>query len=375
MCLQAQHPVSVTSPVPTHGDWAELSKFYTPPTTTTILTNIHIMYAIIIPMSTTSDTIIGHEWAVQLILKAIRSKRIAHAVLITGPEHVGRATLARMLAQALNCTGDEIPCGQCRACKLISAGRHPDLHLVAPDGNTLKIDQIRALQHDLALSPVEGRFRVVILEGMEKATAEASNALLKTLEEPPPSVVLALIAPEPEALLPTIVSRCQPMALRPLAMETVRAALVERWQVEPQLAGRLAQLAGGRLGWAVKAAQDEAVLAQRNQRLDDLVNLIGQSRVERFAYAEEMSGDSMTARETLRLWQTWWRDVMLMASGSHAMLMNTDRLDALHEHASRFGVERASSAASQIAQTLWQLDHNANARLALEVVCLDLPRR
>jgi DNA polymerase-3 subunit delta' len=218
------------------------------------------------------------------------------------------------------------------------------------------------------------RFRVAILEGMEKATAEASNALLKTLEEPPPSVVLILIAPEAEALLPTIVSRCRPVALRPLSVEVVRDALAERWGVERERAETLAHLSGGRLGWAVMAAQDEAVLAHRAQLLDTLIELTGQGRVERFAYAEGMAADAVIARETLRLWQTWWRDVMLLASGSGAPLTNSDRLDVLRDHANHFGVEKAQAAAAGIAQTLWQLDHNANARLALEVLMLDLPR-
>jgi DNA polymerase-3 subunit delta' len=324
-------------------------------------------------MPTTTRIVIGHDWAVTLLLRAIKAHHTAHAYLITGLAHIGKSTLARMLAQALNCTGQFVPCGQCRACKLIAAGKHPDLHLVAPEGNTLKIDQVRALQHDLALSPVEGRFRVAIIEGMEKATAEASNALLKTLEEPPPSVVVVLIAPEPESLLPTIVSRCQPIALRPLSAEAVRDALVEGWNVEPDHADHLAHLSSGRLGWAVTAAQDESVLAHRAQLLDDLLRLTGQGRVERFAYAEEMANDPVAARETLRLWQTWWRDVMLVASKSNAMLTNSDRMDVLREHAHRFGVERAKDAAAGLARTLWQLDHNANARLALEVLMLDLP--
>jgi DNA polymerase-3 subunit delta' len=318
--------------------------------------------------------LIGHTWAWEALERAIERQRVAHAYLITGIEQIGKATLARAFAQALNCAAETGPCGQCRSCKLIAAGRHPDLHLVAPEGNTLKIDQVRALQHDLALSPVEGRYRVTIIEGMDKATSEASNALLKTLEEPPPSVIVILIAPEPEALLPTIVSRCQPIALRPLAVETVRAALMERWQVEPLRAERLAQLAGGRLGWAVNAAQDESALARRAQLLDDLQRLLIQGRVERFAYAEEMAGNANAARETLRLWQTWWRDVMLLASGSQAMLTNVDRAPALLELANCLGPERAKNAARAIAQTLWQLDHNANARLALEVLLLDLPR-
>jgi len=257
---------------------------------------------------------------------------------------------------------------------LIAAGKHPDLHLVAPEGNILRIDQIRALQHDLALSPVEGCYRVAIIEGMEKATAEASNALLKSLEEPPPSVVLILIAPEPEALLPTIVSRCQLIALRPLPVQVVRDALVDRWHVQPEHADYLAHLSGGRLGWAVMAAQDESVLMRRSQWLDDLLRLIGQGRVERLAYAEEMAHDPLAARETCRLWQTWWRDVMLLAGGSHARLLNSDRLEVLRDHANRFGLEQARGAAAGLAQTLWQLDHNVNARLALEVLILDLPR-
>ena len=319
-------------------------------------------------------SVIGHDWAVNLLLRAIQGGRAAHAYLITGLEHIGKSTLARMLAQALNCTGQPVPCGQCRACKLIAAGKHPDLHLVAPEGNTLKIDQVRALQHDLALSPMEARLRVAILEGMDKATAEASNALLKTLEEPPPSVVLILIAPEPESLLPTLVSRCRPIALRPLSVAAVREALVERWGMERERAEMLAHLAGGRLGWAVTAAQDQTVLAHRAQLLDDLIRLVGQGRVERFAYAEEMAADSAAARETLRLWQTWWRDVMLLASGSKAACTNCDRQDSVRDHANRFGVAKARQAAAGIAQTLWQLDHNANARLALEVLLLDLPK-
>jgi DNA polymerase-3 subunit delta' len=325
-------------------------------------------------MPTSSNWVVGHDWAVSLLLSSIKEKRAAHAYLITGIEHIGKSTLARMLAQAFNCTAPSVPCGQCRACKLIAVGKYPDLHLVSPENNTLKIDQMRTLQHDLTLSPMEGRHRVAIIEGMERATPEASNALLKTLEEPPPHVVLILIAPEAESLLPTIVSRCQIIALRLLPVEAVRNALVERWKVDLGRAETLAHLSGGRLGWAVMASQDESMLARRARWLDDLLRLTGQGRVERFAYTEEMLGDLTAAREILQLWQTWWRDVMLLASGSESPLMNTDYRDALGDHASRFGIDQASAAASRLNQTLWQLDHNANARLALEVLMLDLPK-
>jgi DNA polymerase-3 subunit delta' len=325
-------------------------------------------------MPTLLNSVLGHDWAVSLLLHSVEQDHAAHAYLLTGVDHIGKSTLARFLAQTLNCVASPRPCGRCRTCELIAAGKHPDLHLVAPEGNTLKIDQVRALQHNLTLSPMEGRYRVAIVEGMDRATPEASNALLKTLEEPPPHVVIVLIAPEAELLLPTIVSRCQLIALRPLSVEAVRAALIERWQVDGERAETLAHLSGGRLGWAVMAIQDESLLARRAQWLDDLIRLTGQGRVERFAYAEIMAGDPLTARETLRLWQTWWRDVMLLATGSDAMLIHLDRQDALREHASHFGVDQARAATLRLAQALWQLDRNANTRLALEVLMLDLPK-
>ena len=329
---------------------------------------------IIINMPTSTNSVLGHDWAVSLLLHSVEQMHASHAYLLTGIDHIGKSTLARFLAQTLNCVDSPRPCGRCRSCELIVAGKHPDLHLVAPEGNTLKIDQVRALQHDLALTPMEGRYRVAIVEGMDRATPEASNALLKTLEEPPPHVVMILIAPEAESLLPTIVSRCQLIALRPLSLEAVRAALIERWQVDGERAETLAHLSGGRLGWAVMAIQDESLLARRAQWIDDLIQLTGQGRAERFAYAEMMAGDPLIARETLRLWQTWWRDVMLLATGSDAMLIHSDRRDALREQASHFGVDGSSAAAARLAQALWQLDRNANTRLALEVLMLDLPK-
>jgi len=324
-------------------------------------------------------SVIGHSWAVAQLQRAIRAKHQAHAYLFTGPAHVGRRTLALALARALNCTGEQPPCDLnagdvCRACRLIAAEKHPDVRVLAPEGASLKIDQIRALQHDLALSPVEGLFRVAIIDGMEQATVEASNALLKTLEEPSTCVVLILIASEPDILLPTIVSRCQHLPLRALAVEQVSQALVEHWTVEPQRADELAHLSGGRLGWAVMAHQDETVLQKRASGLDDLLRLLDGKRVARFAYAKRLADDQAAVLETLELWEIWWRDVMLLAAGSTAPLVNIDRLAVLKQHAARFGVDRAREVLEALSRTARQVAHNANARLALEVLMLDLPR-
>jgi DNA polymerase III subunit delta' len=326
-------------------------------------------------MTTSHWPVSGHDWAVLSLDRAVIDDRPAHAYLISGPAQIGKATLARSLALALNCRSADSPrpCLTCRSCQLINAGKHPDVQLIEPDGAHVKIDQVRALQHDLALRPMEGRYRVAIFDQFETATVEAQNALLKTLEEPPDYAVLVVLTADPELLLPTIVSRCQQMALRPLTTAQVREALIQTRHVEAHHADVLAHLSGGRLGWAVNAAINPAPLEARAKYLDDLQTLLKGDRVARFAYAEELTKKSERAREAIDLWRTWWRDVLLTASGSAAELINIDRVAQVQALAQHIDINQAKSAADACGRALWQMDRNVTARLVVEVLLLDLP--
>ncbi len=336
----------------------------------------------------------GHDWAVRALARSLAADRVAHAYLFTGPHAIGKTTLARAFAQALQCTNDNRPCGACPACQKIARDRHPDVQMIegvpvgyrfdekAPpppprandwERRILKIDQIRLIQHDVARAPFEGRWKIIILRRFEEANEEAANAFLKTLEEPPAHTRLILTARDASLLLPTITSRCQVMALRPLAPAQVETALIEYWRAEPATARLLARLSGGRLGWAARAAAQPALLDARRAHLDALDAAVRENRAERLIRAEGLAKKTEALPELLEHWLGWWRDVLLVLGGDDARLTNIDRADALREYAARFTLEQIQGALKSARATARYLTLNVNARLAMEVLLLNLP--
>src|SRR5215212_1179292 len=237
--------------------------------------------------------LIGHEWAVDMLKRHVVNGTTRHAYLFAGPPGLGRRTLALRFAQALNCqTPIEagIPCGQCRDCKQIAAMQHADLTVIQAEseGGTLKVDQIREARRSLTLKPYQAKYRVALFLRFHEANDNAANALLKTLEEAPSYAVLILTTDNAEQLLPTIVSRCEVLRLRPLRIEDVQQALESRG-IESSQARLIAHISGGRFGYALQLIEDEALLGKREERLNDLQSLIPASRVEKFAYADKLA--------------------------------------------------------------------------------------
>jgi DNA polymerase-3 subunit delta' len=337
-----------------------------------------------------SWSVVGHARAVASLQRSLREDRLAHAYLITGPEQVGKARLALDLAKAIECAEAERPCGACRSCRLVEAGRHPDVMVVsvggvcdqadhdhARDGSKdIKICQIRRLERSLVLSPFEGPDRVVIIDPADALNVFASDALLKTLEEPPPHVEIILIARDAGALSETIVSRARRIALGPVPLADIRAELENRG-VEGERAAVLAQLARGRIGWAIQHASDETLAEQRRQWFGEIERIGRARRAERMRLAAELAARYASKRDDLLaflgLLESWWRDLLLASEGCHDLVANSDRSLGIRALAQVVPASAAVAALIAVGACRQQIHDNVNTRLALEVLVLRLP--
>lgn len=326
---------------------------------------------------------IGHEWIVAALINHIQSGRIHHAYLFSGPPSIGKRTLAIDFAKSICCLEKQgHPCGNCRPCRLISNSKHPDVEEIAPrvSGKTIRqdkisIDEIRNMIYRFTLNPIELERRIAIITNFETASRLASDAMLKTLEEPPGDAVFIITIDNVSSLPETILSRCISFDLRSLPVSLVQQALIKHWGVQNQEASFLARISGGRLGWAVTLMLDKETLDDRSIKLSQMISLLSQSRVNRFSYVDTLRKDREQVVVALSLWECWWRDVMVVSSGTtNYAITNIDYQSEIQTVASKVDSIKAANTISAIRNTQDKLRKNANVRLALEVLMLQIPK-
>jgi DNA polymerase-3 subunit delta' len=326
--------------------------------------------------------IIGQDRAIGSLRAAIRRGALHHAYLFAGPEGVGKGTTARLLAQAANCERqDGDACGACASCRKIARGVHPDVLLVERErdmaragrwepkgGRTpsrdIVVDQIRDLvDRRLSLRRFEGRRRVVIVDPADAMNPQAQNAILKTLEEPPPDTTLVLVSGSADALLPTVRSRCLRLAFAPLPGAFVEERLVAEGR-SPDDAALAATLSGGSLGKALRLDAD--AIEGRRAAVEEAAALPAGDARAWIAFARRHGEKREKARETCELLLVWLRDVLARATGGPATPLALADLSAATDSAARLGPEVAVRRIDAVRRAAAALRHNASAPLALE---------
>lgn len=351
--------------------------------------------------------IIGQEQAVALIDSSLRKGMLSHAYLFLGPDGVGKRTLALELAKAVNCLNPEPPCGICPSCLRIGSGRHSDIisynlssqaeetretlqkeDMVAARRREIGTDKIRELQRIAYLSPFEGRKKVFIIEEADRLSEEASNRLLKILEEPPATVLIILLSQSSGAtngtqkvkggILPTLVSRCQIVQLHPLSFALLEKTLVSDWGVEPKRAGYIARISQGCPGLALKYLKSPDILRKREEKLMGLIPLVNSGMEARFTFVQKITEESgknwETILESLTLWLLWWRDLYLWKSGSREYVINLDQEAFVHRQAMSLQIGQIARAMYYLNRAKSHLEARANTRLVLEDLMLHLPQ-
>ena len=314
------------------------------------------------------DGIIGHEKITGILQRAVDAGRIAHAYIFCGPEGCGKRKTALALIEALYCN-DSRGCGKCPACSRVASLQHPDLHMVEPDGALIKIDQVRQLQRELSLRPFEAPFKSCIIEAADRFHQAAGNALLKTLEEPPGNALIILLTSNPDAVLPTIRSRCQTLTFQNLAEESVMRIL-EGQGIDHESARLAASLAGGNPGRAVCLCTDGA-LNGRRELVEQVLSLRGDDISQLFSRSERLAADKETLPELLDLLVSFLRDLLHLQSGS-SDLANKDLEELARQESVLRPPQRVMEMIEHVIEARKALQRNVNARLATDLLLIRL---
>ncbi len=311
--------------------------------------------------------VIGQGKAIAFLTAAARNSRTPHAYLFSGPEGVGKALVARQLAKLLNCELKGVDCcDQCPQCRKIDSFNHPDVKWIEPlrKGGVVKINQIREMKDGIHLRPYESTVKICVVSEAESLTTEASNAFLKTLEEPPGRSFLILISSNLGRIFPTIISRCQIVRFKALGLGELKELLKCRYNLENEAAHFLACLSGGSPGKALAFNQRD-VFKRRDKMLDGLSHGF-----------DDLVGTCLDGgyrlEDDLELIGSLYRDLLMLKESGADFLINTDRKKELSGMEGRYSTEGIIKIIENINQAAFLIRQNVNPKIALQVIAEEM---
>jgi len=317
--------------------------------------------------------VLGHSRAITLLRRAITNEKVVNSYLFLGSEGIGKKYAALQFAKALNCLGEGEggdACDHCISCKKIDHGLHPDVLVIEPEGQNIKVDQVRQFQKELAYRPYEGKRRVCILTAADRMAPHIPNTLLKTLEEPPLHTVIILLANNSRFILPTILSRCQPVRFNPLAIPLVSKWLTEGKGFDQAEAHLLATLSEGSPGKALEI-QEEIRQIPREALLKDWAGMKSLSFERIGNWVESLPSQRDNLILILEVTKTLLRDLVMVKTlkkGAH--LIHSDLLQVIESMAMTWSLPSLLKRMETLHQTTLAIKANANTSLALEAMML-----
>ncbi|MDP3142846.1 MAG: DNA polymerase III subunit delta' [Candidatus Omnitrophota bacterium] len=308
----------------------------------------------------------GNESTQKILLDALKSKKLASTLLFVGPEGVGKSLMAKYLAKSVNCLESDFNCcNRCNSCAKIENLNHPDVHwITSDDSGSIKIEQVRGIEGRIQLRPYEAKKKVFIIVEAQDLTPEASNALLKTLEEPPQDSLIILTSAHADQLLPTILSRCQRFFFSGLRPDVLEGILTSDYKLDEKLAHFLAYFSEGRIGKAIRFSQTD-ILKQRDDFLHNFLNSFSSQQY----FDNNFFEDKKRLTEGLGVLVNWFRDILISKIGlGHSYLVNKDRSGEISALKENYSLEDLQEILEDIILTRRLLQQNINAKISFSTL-------
>ena len=317
------------------------------------------------------DAIIGHKKIISHFEEAIKTGKVSHAYLLSGEDGSGKMMIAKAVAKALLCEHKD-GCGECAACKQVDSLNHPDVIYITHEKYEIRVDDIRkGINETIDIKPYSGDYKIYIIDDADRMNAGAQNALLKTLEEPPAYAVILLLANNASALLPTILSRCVMLSLKPVADDKVKQYLMEHVQVPDYEADVCVAFAQGNIGKAVQLATSDSFNEIKNSALHLLKNVSKMEINDIIATVKSVSEFKIDIQDYLDFLAVWYRDILYFkATRDSNGLIFKDELNVITDQINKSSYEGIENILRGLQTAKTRLNANVNFDLTMELLFL-----
>lgn len=319
--------------------------------------------------------VVGHEQVIEHMQNAIQYKKVSHAYILNGENGTGKKLLANVFAKALQCqAGESDSCGTCTSCLQVDSGNHPDIKYITHEKASIGVDDIRdQINSNIGIKPYSSQYKIYIIDDASKMTEQAQNALLKTIEEPPVYGIIILLTDNLNQLLPTILSRCVTLNLKPIRIDMIKNYLMSEHQIPDYMAELSASFCQGNIGKAIKYASSEEFLKIKEEVLHLLRHIEDMEFYEIINAIKSISINKLEINDYLDLIILWYRDILMFkVTKNPNLLLFKEEYKYISKQASMRDYEGIENIINSVDKAKIRLKANVNFDIAIELMLLTL---